>query len=56
MTLSDKNQKDVEFVKEKFELAAKYDREGKEQLRDEQIDELAQEMGLYRYLQFIRDI
>jgi len=56
MTLSDKNQKDIEFVREKFKLAAKYHREGKAQLRDEQIDELAREMELYRYLRFIMDI
>jgi hypothetical protein len=53
MTLSDKNQKDIEFAREKFKLAAKYHREGKEQLRDEQIDELAQEMGLYEYIRFM---
>jgi len=56
MTLSDKNQKDIEFVREKFKLASKYHREGKAQLRDEQIDELAREMELYRYLRFIMDI
>jgi hypothetical protein len=56
MTLSDKNQKDIEFAREKFKLAAKYHQEGKTKLRDEQIDELAREMELYRYLRFIMGI
>jgi len=56
MTLSDKNERDMRFVEEKCELAAKYHREGKAQLRDQQLDELAREMGLYEYYRFILNL